>query len=505
MAILEERGRFWWSDEPVPDGQFAPDESITGLLTIDEDGHISLELDSYFANEHGPFGVLTAQGVTLKKNICGVLKTSSSRVLLIGIIGSGGQARTTSMSYQRFVATDCLVGDSSLYSVASPLMFAGMEVDLSGFDAWFWFRSIKVSRTEDQIAAEWRRPDSAIYEVDGGTLSFEFDVKGSIPYGTQADEIALKERASVCLALRHSEALEQLRDRFKYLEDLLILLVDTEYRMAWPTVTLDGAIKARWYFARLKSAAEPPELHECLTYFPHLREFFGAIWTNWAKKREQFGPGFYLYLGTRRGLSLYAEHRFANLIWGIEAFHRTKSPSSADAMKERIEAIIAQIADKNDKRLVRRCVRYAHEPSLEQRLFATFKELPIGLDQKRLRSFARVCAKARNDISHFGTHRDDSTYSDFVLALEKKSRALSGLYHCLLLHEIGIGEEMLRKWLYNSFKGFRVKYSFVEVGLLDKKVLKADAPTRLQKGGQPVKNAGVALKAQQTLTRDGTT
>jgi hypothetical protein len=480
MVILEERGRFWWSDEPVPDGQFAPDGSITGLLTIDGDGHISLELDDYFPNEHGPFGVLTSQGVTFKKNICGVLKTSSRRVLLIGVIGSGGQTRTASMSYQGFVAIDCLVGDSSLYEVAAAIKFSSIEIDLSGFDAWFWFRSIKVSRTEDQIAAEWKRPEPAVYAVDGGTLSFEFDVKGSIPYGTQADEIALKERASMCFALRKSEALEKWRDGFKYFEDLLILLVDTEYRMAWPVVTLDGEIKAQWYFARFKNtlAAEPPKLHECLTYFPHLRDFFGAIWNNWAKKREQFGPGFYLYLGTRRGLSLYPEHRFVNLIWGIEAFHRMKSPSTADTA--RVEAIIAQIADKKDKKLVRRGIKYAHEPSLEQRILSAFKDLPIGLESKRLRSFARACAKARNDISHFGTHRNDGTYSDFVLDLEKKSRALSGLYHCLLLHEIGVGEETLKKWIYNTFIGFRVKYSFVEVGLLDKKVLEADAPKRPQ-------------------------
>jgi ApeA-like protein/HEPN superfamily Apea-like protein len=480
MAILEERGRFWWTDERVPDGQFAPDGSITGLLTIDNDGHISLELDDYFPNEHGPFGVLTVQGVTFKKNICGVLKASSRRILLIGVIGSGGATRTASMSYQRFVATDCLVGDSSLYKVAPPIRFSSMEIDLSGFAAWFWFRSIKVSRTEDQIATEWKRPEPAVYDVDGGTLLFEFNVKGSIPYGTQADEIALKEYALVRFALGKSETLEQGKDRFKYFEDLLILLVDTEYRMAWPMITLEGEIKAQWYFARFKGtpATEPPELHECLTYFPHLRASLGAIWAKWAKKREQFGPGFYLYLGTRRGLSLYPEHRFVNLIWGIEAFHRMKSASSANTT--RIEAIIGQIADKEDKKLVRRCIKYAHEPSLEQRIFSAFKDLPIGLDSKRLRSFARACAKARNDISHFGSHRDDGSYSDFALDLEKKSRALSELYHCLLLQEIGIRNEMLMKWIYHSFMGFRVKYSFVEVGLLDKKVLETHAPEQSQ-------------------------
>ena len=54
MAILEERGLLWWSDEPIPEGKFAPEASITGLLTIDEDGRITLELDGYFPNRSFP-------------------------------------------------------------------------------------------------------------------------------------------------------------------------------------------------------------------------------------------------------------------------------------------------------------------------------------------------------------------------------------------------------------------------------------------------------------------
>jgi hypothetical protein len=473
MTVVEERGLFWWSDEPVPERFFAPEGSISGLLTIDDDGRIILELDGYFANEHGPWGLLTGQGVTLKRNIFGVLKTSNSRVLLIGVIVSGGQVRSAGMSYQRFAATDCLVGDSNLHEAQEALLFNSFEVDLTGFDAWFWFRSINVSRTDDGITAEWRRPEPAVYQLDDEKLTFEFDVAGSIPYGTRADEIALKERASVRMSLANKETLEQWRDRFRLLEDLLILLIDTEYRLQWPTLILDEKIRARWYFARFKSdAAEPPERHKCVTFFPHLRDRFGDIWTNWKKKREEFGPGFYLYLGTRRGLSLYAEHRFVNLIWGIEAFHRTKYLVDAEAMKSTIDRIVDQVADDSDKKLVRWRFKYAHEPSLEKRIYVAFKDLPIGLDETRLRSFAQACAKARNDISHFGSERHGSPYSDFTLDLEKKSRALSTLYHCLLLYEIGVEERVLRKWVYDGFGSFAIKYSFVEVGLLDKETLK---------------------------------
>jgi hypothetical protein len=46
VAVLEERGRFWKNNQTVPEGHFAPDDSITGLLTVDNDGRVILDLDA---------------------------------------------------------------------------------------------------------------------------------------------------------------------------------------------------------------------------------------------------------------------------------------------------------------------------------------------------------------------------------------------------------------------------------------------------------------------------
>jgi len=37
------------------------------------------------------------------------------------------------------------------------------------------------------------------------------------------------------------------------------------------------------------------------------------------EKRRKHGPGFYLFLGALRSREMYVEHRFANLVWGIDA------------------------------------------------------------------------------------------------------------------------------------------------------------------------------------------
>jgi hypothetical protein len=259
------------------------------------------------------------------------------------------------------------------------------------------------------------------------------------------------------------------------LEDLFILLTDSNYRLDWPFIRLNTDARFRWYFQRMRGdiSATAPSWDECWTSFPQLREVFGTIWSNWKRKREQFGPGFYLYLGTRRGVSLYTEHRFVNLIWGIEAFHRTKHAAVASgALKEKITRIVDDVCLPRDKNWLRKKLKYAHEPALADRIYEAFKDLPLGLDLKTLHSFSKECADARNDISHFGGHRRGGSYTDFARNLEKMSEALSTLYHCLLLSEIGVDGQVLHWWLHEGYQSYRLKWYFVEVGLLPKEVLR---------------------------------
>src|ERR1700746_508390 len=109
-------------------------------------------------------------------------------------------------------------------------------------------------------------------------------------------------------------------------------------------------------------------------HFPQIQQNFGDIYTTWKAKRETFGAGFYLYLATRRGMRLYPEHRFTNLIWGIEALHRKMHPElrEATSVTKKIRRIIDEVTKKSDKTWLQRQLRYAGEPNLEQRIFEMF-------------------------------------------------------------------------------------------------------------------------------------
>jgi hypothetical protein len=470
--ILEERGLFWWQDEPIPDRQYAPNSSVAGLIKIEDDGRITLELDSYLPSEHGPISALTGDRKQLDKCIQGILKGTNRRILLLSVIRSGGRFSSSGISFERFMAVHCLVAEQR-HADAAP-KFDTLEVPLGGFEGWLRLGSIELSKSDTGISAKYTELKEAAYEFEDGELSINFNAETETSGIPGTNTFSLKESASIRLRSKSELSLDDLKSQYGLLEDLFILLTDSDYCLDWPWVSTGDDTKYRFYFLRVRSrnTIAAPEYYECCTSFPQLRDEFGSIWSNWKTKREEFGPGFYLYLGTRRGMRLYAEHRFVNLIWGIEAFHRKKYPTStSNALSEKIDRIVEQITAVTDKRWLREKLKNAHEPPLGQRIFEVFQTLPIDLDQARLRAFSETCARLRNDISHFGIQRHAGSYTDSVQNLERLSGALSTLCHVLLLHEIGINKGIFKRWIYEGFRSYPIKVDFVEAGLLDKSCL----------------------------------
>jgi len=485
MTALEERGLFWWHHEPIPDRHFAPDSSISGLLKVDDDGRITLELDGYLLSDKGSMSVMAREQAELVgKRIEGILKVSNKRVLLFDLIKNGSRFSSNGLSYEGYAAIHCLVGDHPLPKTDGSLLFKEFEIDLSGLEEWLRLGSIQTSRTKTTISARYKREKNIDWLVTGGKLALNYHIHGP-RLGKQRDKkVELREAVSLVRSLEKPVTLEDIRTEFGRFEDLFILLTDSEYPLRWPSIHLkDGKMKwaYKWYSLRLRPDAEPPGYHESPTNFLQLREKFGEVVSAWMGKREKFGPGFYLYLAMRRGIKLYPEHRFVNLIWGLEALHRRKHPDAAPTkaevkIKAKVSRIVGQIELAKDKEWLETKLKNAHEPNLEQRIFDVLSEVPINLEADRVCSFAKRCAGLRNEISHFGSQRHGENYQEFFRELTDKSEALSVVYHALILHEIGIEEKILNWWIYEAFHSFRRKRALVEVGLLDAEALKPARP-----------------------------
>ncbi len=482
MSVFEERGVFWWHDEAIAEGLLAPDAHVAGLLRIEENGRAVLELDGYLSNPHGPMAAMVREPVT--RCIQGLLKGSGERVLLCDLNRNGGRFRTNGISYEKFIAAHCLIGRSTFSTGAEAPLFATLTIPLTGFEDWLRLGVIKVEDAPGALTVSYETRDDISYPDDDGilTLIFDIEVDAAGMLGTHA--YSLKQTAYAKLNLNTASTLNDLALQFRMFEDLLKLLTGSDYELGWPFMDLPDGSRCRWYFLRMKNkeAVEAPSHYNTITVFPELRDRFGAIWSRWKAMRDEFGPGFYLYLGLRRGMAMYIEHRFVNLIWGLEAFHRTRGASS-DFIAAKVRRILDKIDDAGDKRWLAGRLEHAHEPSLEQRLFEIFKALSLDLHEKKLRAFCQACAKMRNDISHFGGERHDASYSEFLNDANIKSEALSVLYHALLLHEAGIDGQILKRWAFDSFLSTPIKIHFVQAGLLDKSVLRVEQQPNAQAPG----------------------
>jgi hypothetical protein len=169
---------------------------------------------------------------------------------------------------------------------------------------------------------------------------------------------------------------------------------------------------------------------------------------------------------------MYIEHRFVNLVWGIESLHRSlyRNAEGPSSEKKTIESLLTKLdgqLNSKQRRWLDRQLKGATEPNLEYRIVETFSGLPWAIETGSLRAFAKRCQDRRNDISHYGGPRKakSESYEVFLQDLIQLSAALSRLYHAALLREIGVGDSALRSTLFDMPVNFRIRQEFNRVGL----------------------------------------
>lgn len=473
QKLLEERGLFWWHDDPLPKNQFAPNSCVVGTLVIEENGAAYLELDGYFpSSQAGPIQHIAAQGeqFAVEKAIQGKLKASGRNVLLLGLRRHGGQFRFNGISNEGFAASHCLLSHESFPPATRPLQFSALEVELTGLEGWLRLGNIEVTRGRQRISAKHRLPKADVYELDDGTLTMRYEITGPWAGKLQRrmDKLSLTESVTLRFKPDRAYTLSEMRDEYARFQELFILLTGSTFSLEWPRLSI-GKMACHYYYEGFERSTKAPKWDECWVNYMQVRSSFGSIVAALRRKREEFGPGFYLYLGIRRGVKMYVEHRFVNLIWGLESLHRRKSKGKTTETKldAKIHRILSQISGSSDKRWLEAQLKHKSEPTLKQRLMDVLSILPLGFESERISAFCEACADRRNDISHFGGQREGGDYRDFMLDLVKKSEALAYLYHAVLLHEIGVDASLIKESLVeHGINAYRSKHAFREVGLL---------------------------------------
>jgi hypothetical protein len=461
--ILEKRGHFWWHGEKTPRGRFALPFGVPGILTVRVDGRVRLTVTDSLVRSK--FLAITSPNAALLEDnpgafkglsIAGKIDGESRCVYLRNIVYRALGRTVEGKPSEQFDSDFCLVGDKAITRSAKSLRFSKLSIALTGLEQWIWNDALMVSKENVNGKKRWRDvsyTNAPIdYTLEDGKISLRTDVHCTAFEESPYREISLRQNEWLEYSRTRATTAEALRQEFGHIEEFFAILTGTYYSLNWPVISRtkgDNVETYTLYFWRNMEKSQPPEMTNLWTTFPQVQDKFGTLYSNWRKKRRQYGPGFYLYLGALRNIPMYIEHRFVNLIWGIESLHRGMNPKPAESksLKRKIQGILrkaAHLLNSDERSWLKGQLRNRTEPPLEHRITSTFAGLPWKITKTSLDAFAVRCRIRRNNISHYGGSEDkNEDRGAFLREIMELTEGLTPLYHGALLQEIGLDEKTL--------------------------------------------------------------
>lgn len=469
MAVLEEHGYFWWSDEQILDGHLAPNNAVPGFLTIGDDGIAHLDLHGVLTKAENALSAMFFRESVDEKQIIGILKASDKHVMLWELARNGSHAASRGISFEGYYAFQALVG-SEPFQKTTNIAFSGFKVNLNGFENWLRLGGISSRRTKVSFAAKAKIQVRKNYSLPNGSASILYGLKS--PWGTEQyrHELHIEETAHFEYRARKNLTFNQITNQVSGFSDLLVILSGSSRSLDWPWLYVGRGkrkLSYQHFYSSTRNSSPAPKPFDYWIVFPSIADKFGDLLSRWEKANDELGTGVQLYVGTVKSDALHLEHKFVNLIWGIEVLHRSKNPETEQPsdFKIKIDRILSDIKIGKDKAWLKKRLATAHEPSLKERLVWSIETLGLPFEKNSLDDFCKICADLRNDISHFGGQRTFENYHDLLQALHDKTSALLYLYHAIILREIGIDHELLHGIFLDSRHSGKITREFSIAGL----------------------------------------
>ena len=464
--VIEARGQFWWFGEQGRTSSL--EQSVHGLLTISDEGHISLQLEGplWLENPNTSWGWDASRWLPANKRIIGRLgKFGDEGHVLLHELFRTDFSLANEPARQSYDAGLCFKHDHGFPSNFDLVSFHTLRIELVGLEEWLRLESIDVGEAvydgnQVEFTVKWDRVEIG-YTTLRAKVSIENLVLGNSSirlFPTPVASANIRQTNWLVYEPKEQLSLAEFQTSFRRVEEVIALLLGRYFRLDWPNLVAKFGEFEDWftlYWKRGPRQETAPSVYFMMTMFPLIREDFGKMLDAWETGTARYGAGYDLYMASMQEPLPYPEHQFVNLVWATESLTRGwqrdagESPN-VERRKKRIEDILSRFSPEGDKKLrewLAGRLKYAYEPTLENRIVETFQRLPFAIDAGKLRAFAERCARRRNDISHEGGRRPGEDVEVFRTELRELAEALRYLFHALLLHEIGLSQDLLLKAL----------------------------------------------------------
>ena len=439
---INAHGYFWLAD--------APDNRLSGVLAISENGNANLEVFGSF----DPVRDRRGRRLTEKKlRVLGVTDKTGPVTLVDCILveqndvqNAGGVLSKSSLH------VDCVF--SGTHFETEELCFSSITFSVEGLDEWFWryHRPFSGGRgTAGKITLSYTSPAPINFQLsDDFTISFY--MRAGQHLGMFEETITT--RMSIGIDSNNMRPFSEFMQVLRKVRNFLCLAFDRTVSFTFVTGMKPSAAnfgvphESVGIFSRfeaydpLKEDFSPGHF---LISFEEVAQNIHEYLPRWLDRYGEFEPTFNLYFAVTSNRYMHLEGGFLFLVHGIESLHRRSSSESRMPEAEftkLLDSILLSCPDQWRQWLQVR-LKYANEISLRSRvrqMICPFNDL-FGTESAR-KTFVNQVVNTRNYLTHYDQDIKNQAVNDpqELLRLHHKLEALVQLH---LLKLLGIDPDRI--------------------------------------------------------------
>ena len=439
---IETHGQFWLPSQP--------DNRLSGILRISEQGDSSLELFGAFdqvMNRTLEYQIpLLIQGVTAGKGPVTLIDCLTTNLAE----SESGSNELLSKSKYRIGWAFC-----GAHFENKEVYLSRIQFSVEGLDEWFAShnRVFSHDRDDGRTRITYTPPKPILVQLQD-EITLQFSMRRTRDSGRFQESITTE----MTIAIRS----EKVRLFCEFLEILRkvrnFLCLAFDRTVSYTFITGYGpepnAPDTHNNSIEMFQHLEPYDLQkqefgpgQFLVQFEDIAEGMNYYLPRWLDRYEEFEPTFNLYFAVTANRFMHLEGKFLFLVQGIESLHRRSSSEtllSQEEFDKRMKTLL-EYTPKKWKSWVRYRLKYGNELTLETRInkmIEPFSEL-FGTDSAR-KGFVDRIVSTRNFLTHYDPKSRNRAVTDPEDLFRLYGR-LEGLVQLHMLKLLGIDGERIKK------------------------------------------------------------
>lgn len=447
MRLPEEiktQGFFW-----VPD---VLDNKLAGSLLISAQGDVALELLGVFGNR------IDSQNDPDIGRIVGIVEGNifvtledcfyTKRNFSLG----GGISKSTVCVNIAFLGAG--------YDKNEPITFSKLRFSVEGLDEWLSISGIQIQNNPEtkSCAIHFSLPDEVKYRLsDDVELAFGFI--GTFPAWDKLKEVRIKQKAYISISFKSEQPLDGLLVEVDKIRNFIAFALNESVALDAVTgfsqnVTADyGELGVHqqpieiYYRSRANIGAAPKiNFNNLLFSYQEIKVEFERVVAKWDDSYALNQSAFNLYFAAKNNQKGFIDDKFLSLVQALEALHRrtSKTVSMPIGEFEETKKVLLNACPNTQKEWLEGKLKYANEPSLNQRLSEMTEPFEHCFDSpKKRKRFIRKVVATRNYLTHYDiTLQQEAAYGEDLFKL---CEALEALFQLQLLKLIDFSEELAKR------------------------------------------------------------